>query len=825
MRIALVLMTCLSGILLGLSQGNNQLMAIACGGAIAGWLIVDVLRLFQLQGWVANAASIGILIYAMSDFFGGDGASKLISTSKLLVYLQTVLMFQEKTVRLNWQVMVLSLLQAVVAAIFNVDFEGGLLFVVYFGIAGTAMVLQSNMAINDAVIRGNRESAKRLRQRTLGTADQADQALKSTPIAIFDFEPQRSPVFKSMIIHLSLWLAMGMMFTTLLFYSIPRTEKAWFGPKFRKMAQTGFANKVDLDQQGKIEQSGELVARVQFFHPQKEEQVSIAGPIYVRGMALASLKIQDGNTTWVAPYDRLHSQMYEAVPTRLGGRSNLVRTVFTLEATQDPLIYVSLPVCTTVDTPHEIEFCHDLSAFTRVNASEQIEFSPYEYEFLSRTADDRTLLDSWPYRPELSYRGEYPLTRNQGQTKWLTYLDRTRYPKLIELADEFNAEFERSGRTGTLEKMKALEQYFLDPSRYQYTMDFTNVPRQQGVDPIEDFAANHRTGHCELFASAMVLMLRHLGIPSRLVVGFYTQEYSDVTESYMVRNNNAHAWVEAYLSDDECTTAMVRSGGASRQTGAWVRLDPTPPVPPNTQSESTIELARTLWQDYVLGLDKSNQPTQVAQSTTKRMLGLFDLTNWSRAADSTIGRFSSQPLLQALLILAVLVFIVIGMIRNYMLSLQARQKTKKRGVRAGLLRRVVGSTLGMISPRLEEWILGRRETEVVIPYYQQLMRLLARYGFEKLPHQTQQEFAHAVSERLASRGRDGSSAEKKSESLESPTSGSDSEASDSSALGPLIGELTQLFYRHRFGGEALTPEQRDWANEQMKHLELALQKR
>lgn len=82
--------------------------------------------------------------------------------------------------------------------------------------------------------------------------------------------------------------------------------------------------------------------------------------------------------------------------------------------------------------------------------------------------------------------------------------------------------------------------------------------RSTRLDPAVDFVLHHRVGHCEYFASAMVLMARSLGIPARVVGGYMGGERSVVGAWHLVRQRNAHAWVEAW-------------------TGAgWRTYDPTP---------------------------------------------------------------------------------------------------------------------------------------------------------------------------------------------------------------------------------------------------------
>jgi protein-glutamine gamma-glutamyltransferase len=85
-------------------------------------------------------------------------------------------------------------------------------------------------------------------------------------------------------------------------------------------------------------------------------------------------------------------------------------------------------------------------------------------------------------------------------------------------------------------------------------------PRTNG-DPILDFLVRKRTGHCEYFASALALLARSIAIPTRIVTGYRVGERHGVLEHWVVRENNAHAWVEAWLPDR-----------------GWTTWDPTPMV-------------------------------------------------------------------------------------------------------------------------------------------------------------------------------------------------------------------------------------------------------
>lgn len=99
------------------------------------------------------------------------------------------------------------------------------------------------------------------------------------------------------------------------------------------------------------------------------------------------------------------------------------------------------------------------------------------------------------------------------------------------------------GATDDLGRAKAVEAYLRD--NFAYTRDTMGV--KWSGNPVEQFLFDMKAGHCELFASSMVVILRTLHIPARLVTGFYVNRYNPVTGYYEVRESDGHAWVEAYL--------------------------------------------------------------------------------------------------------------------------------------------------------------------------------------------------------------------------------------------------------------------------------------
>jgi hypothetical protein len=92
--------------------------------------------------------------------------------------------------------------------------------------------------------------------------------------------------------------------------------------------------------------------------------------------------------------------------------------------------------------------------------------------------------------------------------------------------------------------------------RQDYRYSLTEV--REAEDPLLDFLFSQKVGYCTYFASAMTLLARASDVPARLVTGYRVAEWSPVAGEFVVRERNAHAWVEAWID------------------GAWRTYDPTP---------------------------------------------------------------------------------------------------------------------------------------------------------------------------------------------------------------------------------------------------------
>ena len=167
---------------------------------------------------------------------------------------------------------------------------------------------------------------------------------------------------------------------------------------------------------------------------------------------------------------------------------------------------------------------------------------------------------------------------------------------------------------------------------------YSRQPPTIDGDPVDGFLFDTRTGYCEHYASAFAVLLRLAGIPARLVTGYQGGEPNPLDDYLIVRQSDAHAWVEAWLPGQ-----------------GWTRFDPTAVIPPERILETPERLRdrrgaadparqarswlwRTLkqagfawdmlnnrWNQWVLGYDRSRQ------TALFRRFGL-DPTDWRELA-------------------------------------------------------------------------------------------------------------------------------------------------------------------------------------------------
>ena len=171
---------------------------------------------------------------------------------------------------------------------------------------------------------------------------------------------------------------------------------------------------------------------------------------------------------------------------------------------------------------------------------------------------------------------------------------------------------EIAGEAGTdRERVERIMRFFL--SGFRYTVS-------DPASSIREFLFRKRAGYCEHFAAGLSLLLRGAGIPSRVAAGYLGGEWNGVGKYLIVRQSDAHAWVEAWIE------------------GRWVTLDATPPSgdsSPFRTRTGTVGLyadwLRQRWDKYVVNYSMRMQADAVREGVraVRRTRATFRFPGWS----------------------------------------------------------------------------------------------------------------------------------------------------------------------------------------------------
>jgi hypothetical protein len=133
---------------------------------------------------------------------------------------------------------------------------------------------------------------------------------------------------------------------------------------------------------------------------------------------------------------------------------------------------------------------------------------------------------------------------------------------------------------------------------------------------VANFLFERKQGHCEYFASSMAVMLRILGIPSRVVNGFRTGEFNDLTSQYVVRASNAHSWVEAYFPGHGWVAFDPTPGASIAATTGWSRIS------------MYADAMASFWREWIVNYDVVHQQALAVSAGSRSRYWFSVLRRW-----------------------------------------------------------------------------------------------------------------------------------------------------------------------------------------------------
>jgi hypothetical protein len=321
---------------------------------------------------------------------------------------------------------------------------------------------------------------------------------------------------------------LGVPLMVLLFLLFPRIGPLWGLPQ-DAAGRTGLSGSLRMGAVAELAADDSIAMRVRFFGPPPEPS-----QMYFRGPVLSNF---DGRE-WTRLVPTFPAALRPRADTQLIGEP--LRYEMTIEPSRLPL----LPM---------------------------LELTPDTEASAPRVPGWLLLL-----RPDVQWQADRPITERLRVTAqaWLQHRHGPREdivglrdlvqlppgynPRTLQWAADLRARPEYAQADGRTLAAAVLRH--IATAGYSYTLD----PGTYGSDAVDEFWFDRKTGFCEHFAAAFVVVMRALDVPARIVTGYQGTDPAPQDDFWIVRQSNAHAWAEYW----------------QRGVG-WVRVDPTAAVAPD----------------------------------------------------------------------------------------------------------------------------------------------------------------------------------------------------------------------------------------------------
>lgn len=571
------------------------LLALITSGELNHWLAIAILVGLGLAVLIPEsfqdrplARRIGVVLplglFGIQAVRLFTGASLLGTAVEFAAALQVIRLATRRGAAHDQQVIVLALLHLIAATVLGSGLAYGLCFLGFLVIAPGALVLSH------------------LRREVEGNYRQGARDRTGLPVDVPRILRSRRVIGRSFLIFTCLLSVPIFLFTLALFVAFPRVGLSLLllsHPKAERMV--GFTEHVDLGGVGRLRSDPTIVMRVEVPNLPKEPPSRVA--LYLRGAAFDTYR----GKAW---------SRSTGGTLRAEQRGRQVQLLRFPDSLHDRLMHIELePIEPAVVflPPEAVAITVSTQGASLINNVPQITGGP-EGSLTYKTQDERGL--------------RYDVTLANAEEPTSVSLSPSERPRYLTLPQDLPPRVAELARTWVGNTTDPRLEARLIEARlrkdYRYDVDSRSGAAK---NPLYDFLFVSKRGHCEFYSTAMAVMLRTLGVPTRNVTGFIGGTYNRFARSYAVRQGDAHSWVEVYLDD----------------TG-WTRFDPTPPASAAPQSEITgllafvrdfVEATTQRWNRHVIGYD------------LKQQVGLLRSVHRSysalRSRPGPVGRLLSSP--------------------------------------------------------------------------------------------------------------------------------------------------------------------------------------
>lgn len=482
----------------------------------------------------------------------------------LLIILQINKLFNRHAHRDFLQIYVLSFLMLTLGTILNNDLSYALTFLLYvIFVTWTLTLFHLRREIEGTYLMRHSEDLQE------GEKVDVSQILQSRRLIKGSFLGAIS-VIALVIFTLS----------SVLFFLFPRIGFGLFFQRKRGgTSVSGFSNKVDLGSFGRIRLNRTVVMRIEL--PDQKKPV-LRLPYYWRGMAY---DLYDGRswkrsrtlnklTRFFPP------EQHQVTEVKDNDEDKVIKQVIYQEPLDVSLLF-GMDQVYAVQIPMNIptRVRHMVPRVERDLFSDSLSYQ----NVMTSGSSLRYVAYSIPERPRpLSLQ---PRAAEQYFKPMFLQLPDSLDPRIRVLARQITQR-----ASSWSEKVRAVQTHL--QNNYTYSLE-RSEPKGS---PLADFLFVQKKGHCEYFSTAMAILLRTLNIPTRQVTGFYTASWNAYGKYYVVRQSDAHAWVEVYFP----------------KVG-WQRFDPSPSAPSSQRNrflsmvEEYFDSLRLAWYKWIIEYDLENQ--------------------------------------------------------------------------------------------------------------------------------------------------------------------------------------------------------------------------
>jgi len=366
---------------------------------------------------------------------------------------------------------------------------------------------------------------------------------------------------------MSLWATIWIIIIGVaLFFAIPRVGTGYFSrADTPSLLLTGFTDTVELGEIGQVKLSSAVVMHA------RQISGTPFGVLKWRGISLDDFNGRNWYKTERkrSPVPRAPNGAYSIQP--VGASGDTVRYEILLEPLATTALFAPHQIRSFSGRLTSLEIDKDESAYLRFQTPSRVQYQvvsevPNRKNWLNTSKQDEVI----PPEIKLKYL-KLPVNTD---------------PRIADLAKQITQR-----GTSIIDKATLVEGYL--KKNYRYTLSLTWTP---GTQPVATFLFDAKAGHCEYFASSMAILLRTVGVPTRIVNGFMMGEYNPVGGDYIVRQSDAHSWVEVYVPGH-----------------GWLEFDPTPPNPNHRDVDLAMQIfhyidaMQLFWNSYILSYDSGAQ--------------------------------------------------------------------------------------------------------------------------------------------------------------------------------------------------------------------------